>query len=355
MKAIFKKDDLLRCLKISGIPIGAQRLVFTNYRMEMKYGKSCITGVNSTIGIRTFLSGDVDEEFVCIVPKLILDVIKLMPGEDITLERKKNQLLIRSEKTKFSIECCNDVFYEIIRSAYDEPESIQIDIPDFSKAINECFHSLGNKDSMNDLFESFYVQFNEDSSFSICATDGKRISERGNFSTTDFESGFLLPGNSICEIIKYLPDTCTLKKKKDIITFIGEDIIVDMIQPEGKYFNLSNIFKQNFTMHISVDRKEIISKLKLVNLLSNGVCLNIKENILLIQSADQNNEIQASIECDLSGEMKELSIKLSSKYFSETLASIEDDIISMDFTAPKAPVFLTSEKYREVILPIATR
>lgn len=178
------------------------------------------------------------------------------------------------------------------------------------------------------------------------ASDGYRLALVNK--SIDYNGGdikIIIPQRAIVEIVKLLDDDEDFIKvniDKNMITLdmfhtkIATKLIV------GDYINYRRIIPTAFESEISVEKNAFDQGIERAGIISregnNTVILDVKEDVLTIDSKSEIGTIKENIKIKLEG--KDIKIGFNVKYISDCLKNINDEFISINCNSPSVPVII---------------
>lgn len=361
MKAKVKREELLKSLKISSSALltnDTSNLLFSSFKLDFEDGKGKVTSIGRRMGIRSYFPGvSVDEPFGCLVnAQMLLGAVSKMGTETITIELVGNgEVLLKGGRAKIVLGNVDDTFYAPMKSAEDG-ETLDIDTKRLKNYIAQSSHSLAPANAGNYLMESFFVQTKEH--FSVTAIDGHRISFRGDYKNASYspKDGYLLQGDLTKKIAGLLPEEYTVKAEGDIITFIGSDLIIDLVQNNGAYFNCSNFTNLEPQLQAEFEKDDLLEALDVIMVVvdkssHSPVIMTIDDGVIRLNYAQQAGQADGECPAVVTGDVP-LTFGINPQFLKEALKSIDGDRLVLSAINKTSPIFLKGEDYQELILPV---
>ena len=127
---------------------------------------------------------------------------------------------------------------------------------------------------------------------------------------------------------------------------------------EGEFVNYKQVIPTNFNMSFLVNKTQLEDGIERASLLSkqdknNLVKLEINENLLTLSSTSSIGKIKENLSIETNGE--NLTIAFNSKYLSDSVRNVSEEIIKVNFVSSFAPCTITSptnENFLYLILPV---
>lgn len=193
------------------------------------------------------------------------------------------------------------------------------------------------------------------------AIDGYRLAIRKTKIDDVGEFNFIINGNMLSEAVRLISD-----KSKDVPISVGSKMISFDIDGyklicrliEGEFVNYQRTIPASYKQKIVVMVKDILSIFDRISLLisdsfSTPVRCIVGEENINFSCATAAGKVTETYEADLEGEPFE--IGLSSRYLTEALKAVEDDMVQIKFDFSKQGVViepLQGDDYMYMIMPM---
>lgn len=362
MRIVCNKSDIV---KTTGIVMKAvstkttmpilESILIEAYDDSIKF-----TANDMEMGIETMLSGIIDEEGTVLVEaKMFSEFIRKMPSEDIVIETKDEQVIIKSGKSEIKLATKNKdefpVLPEIIRSN-------RVTVSQFTlrEMIRQTIHSISTNESSKLMTgELFEINGNE---LKITALDGYRISIRKVILKENYPSiKVVIPGKTLNEIMKIInggiDDELNIYFDEKHVLFEFDDTIVMSRLIEGEYYRIDQMLSGDYETKVVVNKSVLFGCLDRSSLLirdndKKPIVIDIKENNLKLEINSTLGAMDEDI--DIVKEGSDIMIAFNPKFLMDDLRVIDDEEISMYFINSKAPFFLKNDdgSYIYLIVPV---
>lgn len=193
------------------------------------------------------------------------------------------------------------------------------------------------------------------------AIDGYRLAIRKNKVDNVGDFDFIINGNMLNEAIRLISD-----REKDVPISVGKKMISFEIEGyklicrliEGEFVNYQRTIPASHKQKIVVMVKDILSIFDRISLLisdsfSTPVRCIVGEESINFSCSTTVGKVNETYEVDLEGEPFE--IGLSSRYLTEALKAVEDDMVQIKFDSSKQGVViepLQGDDYMYMIMPM---
>lgn len=293
--------------------------------------------------------------------KIFSDIIRRLPGDMVSISSDdKNITLIKSDKSEFKILGQNGDEFPFLPQVEKDSE-YKILSKDLKDMIRQTIFSVAINDSKAVMTgELLEIKENQ---IKMVAVDGFRISLRvQNIETENFDVKCVIPAKTLNELSKLFnnDETSSISiyfTSKHILFEMDNCIIISRLL-EGDFINYENVFTDEYTTLITVDRSFLLDSLERASLISkdakkNPVKLNISADMLVITSNTEAGTSYEEIPIELDG--IDIEIAFNPRYLIDALKIIEDEKITMQFTTPLSPCImrgLETDSYKYLVLPL---
>ena len=282
--------------------------------------------------------------------KKILDIIKTLKNDNITLLYEKDFLFIKQGKTKYKLPVFNADEFPSFPNA-QELEKVDIDS---LKLINSFKKIMPSIDTNNPKFQlnGALIKVIGDT-IHIVSTDTKRLSlvELKN-NKDDLELSFILPKKAINEIQKLFIND--IEMFFDGTNFIIKSQNIDFFSKviNGVFPNYERILPNTLKYQIELSKEAIIDAIKKVNIFSNEIrIIFYPESIVFENINEENFEAKTELEIKTCFEDK-FTISVNSRFLIDFLSQIDTRTFLIGFNTERTPFELKSENLKTIIMPI---
>ena len=329
--------------------------------IEAYNGNITLTASNNEFGIKNQLRGEViDEGISAIDAKIFESVVRRLPEGDVTVETDSNyRVLISCQNSKFNLpgRPADDF---VALPEFERENEFTISQYTLKEVIVQTIFSISSNEN-NVLMTGVLFEIKGEK-LRVAALDGHRIAIRNIELRQSYkEKKLVIPGTTLNEISRILSGE--VEKSVDIIydnqnvIFSFDRSIVQSRLIQGEYFDLDKMFRMEYELKVSLNRRIFME------------C--IERSILLIKEGDRKpvimNFTDDNVEMRIStalGSMNEnlpasktgpdLLIGFNPRFLIEALRVIDDDEINVYLSNSRSPLFMWDDnyKYTYVILPI---
>lgn len=299
----------------------------------------------------------------------LLDIVKMLPGPEVTLRSLDNQhLAIKSGRTNARLVALSAAEFPLLPSS----EGIvfqEVNAELFLSMVQKTLFSTSNDDNRYNLTGVFFEpQEGEPSSVVMVSTDGHRLSRiKEEFSSSDFSQfePVTMPRKGLSELVKLLENahaegvtSFRLGITEQHALFLFKDTYLSMRLIDGKFPDYHQVIPKLADKIMRASRHDFLLGLKRVSVLANeknhSVRMKTKSGELTVSCINpEAGEVTDDVPVEYSG--PDIEIGFNSKYIIDALSAIADGNIMVKFTDPLSPTLITGmndNRHQCVIMPM---
>ncbi|MPW25324.1 DNA polymerase III subunit beta [Alkalibaculum sp. M08DMB] len=363
MNFITTKDDLLHSVNIVQKAVSNKTTlpILEGILFKVMDNTIYLMGTDLEIGIKTELPGKINSQgSVVISAKLISELVRKLPDDDVFLELNENYILnIKCLNSEFNIQGQNGNEFPQLPEVHSDKE-ISINKELFKSMIKETIFSVAKNENIP-ILTGELIEIN-DGIIKFVALDGYRLALRQGKINDNIELSEVVPERTLSELYRIASlstlDSVQISHTKNQILFrLGQTHIVSRLL-EGEFMNYNQIIPQNSTTKVKVNVAELLSSCERASLMvrdgkSNLIKMNFINNILEIKSNSEMGTVNEQIDVEIEGES--IKIAFNSTYFIDVLKIISDEEILLEFTTSVSPCVIKPNQgsnYTYLILPV---
>ncbi len=359
--------------------------VLANIKLEATSNPDLIrlTGFDLSLGIQTSLIAQVDEEGTLTLPaKLLSDIVAKLPSGEITFddEAGENLVTITSASGRYQVRGLSaEEFPEL--PSIEEGETNQLSATAFIDGLKGSLVAC-SQDESKQVLTGVYLKVEPDR-LEFAATDGHRLgivevypneSETGEIDAAEQAAGankgsfeVTVPAKALRELEKMLGsgqegDKLGLQLEQGQVVFGWGERKLTTRTLEGKYPDYRLLIPKQFQRQITLDRKQLLTALERIAVLSDQTNLvkfsidSDKQSIDLSVDSQDRGSGRESMTAQISGES--LDIAFNIKYLMDGLKTLLTQEITISLNGPLEPVILTplgGVKMTYLVMPVQLR
>ena len=338
-------------------------------KIQAKEDKLTLTGSNSDISIELVIPSDddnhlviVEEGTILIESRYLLDIVKKMDSEIITIEVIDGSLTrFSGERAVYKINGMNVFDYPAIE--FSKPEdSITMKTGMLKDIIDQTAFATAVKETRPVLTG---VNFRlEDHVLKCTGTDSYRLAKKTIPFNTDGSFNVTIPAKTLNDVKStMITDTdedmeIALNPKK--AQFIIENMVLQTRLLDGSFPDIDRLIPDTFSYVLSINRNELIRSIDRTTFIrSDNMAVNrlqcSSDEIILTSKSQEIGESRENLDATFTGE--DLDISFSGNYVIDAAKALRGDNITINFSGDMRPFVLKDEDDETVlqlVLPLRT-
>lgn len=360
-----EKETILKPLQlVIGIVERKQTLpILSNVLIEKEIGKIRFTATDLEIQITTTIEAinNVDEiSSITVGGKKLQEILRILPDQSkISIETKENKALIKTNKSRFSLQTLPSQDFPKLNNQLINAKKIVLHQSVLKKLLLSVQYAMAQQDVR--YYLNGVLLIIEGNKIKAVATDGHRLAFNAGVIGGDHEKKeIILPRKAVSELCKLLSDTddeveVEFSTQQVKVSFSGINLISKVI--DGKFPDYDRVIPK-YSNHLSMNRVLVQQALQRAAILSNekfrGVRFILTEkNLSIISSNSEHEEAQEEIETEYHGEA--LDIGFNVNYLMDGLNNISSEEVVFSFGDPNSSILITTtenQDFRYVVMPM---
>ena len=370
MKFIIKQEILLESLYHTSRAISPRNLIpiLTGIKFDLTEEGLFLSASDTDISIKCLIPADRIEEIkefgsIVIGGKYIVEIIKKLPNENITIEVMDGQkMIVSTANTEFNLNCINsNEFPNLDLDETKEPIILKSNL--IKKIISQTFFATSKNESRPILTG---INFRIDGSLmEVIATDSYRLAKKSIKldRVIDSNINMVIPGKNLLELDKIIgedKENLELHVFENKILFKYKGILFLSRLLSGTYPATASIIPNEFNVLVECSCNGLFNMIDRASLLTsdrdkNTIKLELKNQEMIISS--NSPEIGMVQEKMVVESNDEISISFSSKYMLDSIKSFETENVVLYMNNDNSPIIIKSnedESLVQLVLPIKT-
>ncbi len=360
MKIEITKDVLLNGIqKVQNVISARSTLpILSNILVEAEQGKLKLTATDLDIGISCVIPVDTQEPGMITIPaKRFGDIIKELPDDSVSINTKKNNLVIIETKScQFKI---MGLPYEDFPKLPEFKEGGVIKIgPATLKEMLILTSFAVSLDETRYILNGILFKINQNN-LTLVATDGKRLAVIGRelIQNTEKDLHIIVPLKTIQELNRNLHEEGELSillGNNQILFDLGGTVIISRLI-EGEFPDYQQVIPPASENKINVYREQFLLAVKRAALLSTpdyqAVKLEVFKNKLVVsKSTPDIGESREEVAIEYQG--KEIAIGFNPNYLIDVLKNLKEEKVQFELSDTEKPGVIRIGGYVYVVLPM---
>jgi DNA polymerase-3 subunit beta len=361
MKVTCSRDELVQKLAIvaRAVSTRATVLVLGGILLRAEEGELQLAATDMELSLRTALDAQVEGEGAVVVPgRLLVDLARLLPDEDVQIEHRAEEGVVRIE--------CGSASYRLhTYNVEDFPRLPDVQaIGTFSVDRDALLDTVArvsrsaSRDESRPVLTGILARF-EGGKVVMAATDSYRLSVKETSLDGDApELEAIVPARALTELSRIAQgvDAMELGVHENQVVFVLDGITLTTRRIEGQFPNYRQLLPESFEHVVSIPRTEILDVVRRVAVMAqrnSPLRLRFAEGELTISSQTQDvGEARESLPVGFSGEP--LEIGFNPEFLREGIESVTADEIQLKLISPLRPGLIQAEgdDFWYLIMPI---
>jgi len=281
--------------------------------------------------------------------KKILDIIRILKGEEISLELIENYINIKQNKSKFKLPTFDSSTYPSFPLVEDKPQ-ITLDSISLIKSLKKISPTIDNN---NPKFELNGALLNiKNSSTQLVGTDTRRLAIVSLSSQNEKEFSIIIPKKAILEIQKLFIDQINIYYDKTNLVIKNNNYYFFSRLINGNYPDYERIIPKESKISMNLPKRELLESIKMITTISQEIKITFLPESIIFNSLTADN-IEAKTELMIhTGIEESFDLNVNSRYILDFINQIEEDEFQILLNEPTLPFILKDKKFITVIMPI---
>ena len=281
--------------------------------------------------------------------KKLLESIKPLTDDDVTLEVVDDQLLVKQRKRKITFSMFNTDEYPEFPTT-ENKSKFEINPIDFLKSIKKISSAI---DINNPKYELNGALIDlKDNHINFVGTDTKRLAIVTINQDIEDELSLIIPKKAIIEIQKLFFDEMKIYYDENILIIESENFKFFTKLINGKYPDYQRIIPKETKYELTLNREKIITEIKVIYPISPEMKITFSNDSILFESLNEDSsyaETELSYICNLP---ESIYINVNSKYILDFLSNIDSSEFTLGYNDSSLPFVLKSENFKTIVMPI---
>lgn len=360
MKIQTPKETLLNAIQIvqNIVSTRATLPILGNILLEAHNNSLKLITTDLDVGISCEISVNIQEEGSITLPtKKFSDIIKELPGGNITIIVKKNNLVdIECEKCHFKLMGLpKDEFPKF--PEFKDKEPFQVEQAVLKEMFGLTAFAASHEETRY-ILNGILMEIKDDN-ICLVATDGRRLAmaERKLAAPSPKEFNVIVPIKAVNELNRNLKEdgkALLIMGANQILFDIDKVLIVSRLI-EGAFPNYKQVIPSAAEKKIKLNREAFLSAIRRANLLATpdfqAIKLEIFKNKMVVsKSTPDVGESREELDIEYQG--KELIIGFNPHYLIDVLKNLEEEYLDFELSDADKPGVIRTNGYLYLVLPM---
>ena len=364
MKVVCGKEELAEKLQVVGRGVSTRTTVqiLAGIMLRAAGGRLHLSATDMEISLRDSLEARVEDEGAVVVPgRLLVDIVRLLPAGEVTLEHRADEGVARLACGSASYQLNTYGPEDFPRLPEIEPETaFTVEREAFLDTIARVGRSA-SRDESRPVLTGVLVRF-EAGKLVMAATDSYRLSVKETELTTGpgSELEAIVPARALAELSRIsgpaASETIEVGVQENQIVFGTDGVWLTARRIDGQFPNYRQLLPERFEAEVQLPREELLDVVRRTGLLAqrkSPLRLRFEEGELTVSAQTQDvGEARESLPVAYSGETME--IGFNADFLRDGLESVADETVRLQLISPLRPGLLhgESDDFLYLIMPI---
>src|SRR5919202_3060665 len=364
MRVNCAKEELAVKLGIVGRGVSTRTTVqiLTGIMLRAEAGRLTLSATDLEISLRVSVDADVEDEGSVVVPgRLLVDIVRLLPGSDVTLEHRPEEGVARvtSGSSSYTLHTYNPEDFPRLPEV-DEGEGFSVDRAAFLETIARVSRAA-SRDESRPVLTGILVRF-EDSRVVMAATDSYRLSvkETALAEGPGQELEAIVRARALGELVRIAQTAETeslgIGVEENQIVFSVNGITLTARRIDGQFPNYKQLLPETFEAEVELPPDEFLDVVRRTSLMAqrkSPLRLRFAEGELTVTAQTQDvGEARESLPVRYDGDA--LEIGFNAEFLRDGLESVTDERLHLQLISPLRPGLIRGETddFVYLIMPI---
>lgn len=281
--------------------------------------------------------------------KKLLDIIRILKDDDITLEILDNTLIIKQKHSKFKLPTFDADSYPSFPTINDKPQ-ISLDSLNLIQNLKKISPAI---DTNNPKFELNGALINiKNDGTDLVGTDTRRLAIATIPGTNNETLSLIVPKKAILEIQKLFLDQIDIFFDETNLIISNENYYFYTRLINGKFPDYQRIIPATTKHQITLPKKEMIDAIKMITTISQEIKMTLLSDTIIFNSLSADN-VEAKTELELNtGLNDKFELSFNSKYILDFISQVNKNEFTIEFNEPSLPFIVKDDNFITIIMPI---
>jgi len=364
MKVTCPREEFAQKLGVVGRAVSSRTSVniLTGIMLRAEDGRLSLAATDMEISLRVTLDAQVEEEGSVVIPgRLLVDIVRLLPAGEVTLEHRAEEGIAHL--------VCGSASYGLHTYSPDDFPRLPEIAPDESFSIERAalldtimkVSRSASRDESRPVLTGVLVRF-EAGKLIMAATDSYRLSVK----ETEINEGpageieAIVPARALSELARIAQasdaESLTVGIQENQIVFGVDDVWLTARRIDGQFPNYRQLLPETFEAEVELPREELLDVVRRTGLMAqrkSPLRLRFEEGQLTISAQTQDvGEAHESLPAAYTADPIE--IGFNAEFLRDGLESLEDDQVRLRLISPLRPGLIqgAGDDFLYLIMPI---
>lgn len=281
--------------------------------------------------------------------KKLLDIIRILKDDEITLELLDNTLIIKQSHSKFKLPTFDPKSFPSFPSIEDKPQ-ISLDSLSLIQNLKKISPAI---DTNNPKFELNGALINiKSNGTDLVGTDTRRLAIATIPGNNSEELSLIVPKKAILEIQKLFLDQIDIFFDETNLIIKNENYYFYTRLINGKFPDYQRIIPSTTKHQIVLPKKEMLDSIKMITTISQEIKMTLLPESIIFNSLSADN-VEAKTELEINtGLNDKFELSFNSKYILDFISQINKNEFTIELNEPSLPFIVKDDNFITIIMPI---
>jgi DNA polymerase-3 subunit beta len=281
--------------------------------------------------------------------KKLLDIIRILKDDEISLELLDDTLIIKQKHSKFKLPTFDAKSYPTFPTTQEKPQ-ITLDSLALIQNLKKISPAI---DTNNPKFELNGALINiTHTATDLVGTDTRRLAIASIEGNNEKELSLIVPKKAILEIQKLFLDQIDIFFDQTNLIIANENYFFYTRLINGKFPDYQRIIPQTAKYEIVLPKKEMVDAIKMITTISQEIKMKILSNSIIFESLSNDN-VEAKTEIEIATQLDEkFEISLNSKFLLDFISQVDNHEFTIALNEPTLPFIVKDNQFITIIMPI---
>lgn len=302
-------------------------------------------------------SANTDYGSVALPAKKLLDIVRSLDSNDVTISVEESKATIKGGNASFSLMGYDSAEFPPTPFV-DTKKSFSVPCHDLSRLIGNTIFSVC-KDTSRPVLAGISCNV-KGKNVTFASSDGKRLSKDSvTLDSEQVETKSIIPSQIANELLRFLTtgSSATVSIQDNLIQFIidgGATVFIanllDLTFPD-----INNVIPNSFDIKIQINRESLLSILRRAQIVATEKAESVKmlwskNNLNISANSIAVGDINEDLDIEYKGST--LGICFSPSYFIEALSVLDKKEVTLCFNDENSPMMIEADNFRHILMPM---
>ena len=281
--------------------------------------------------------------------KKLLDIVKILKDDDITIELVGEMLVLKQQHSKFKLPTFDANEYPTFVSI-ESRAKIEIDSMRLIRGLKKITPAIDNNNPKFEL-NGALLDINSNH-INLVSTDTRRLAIVSIENSSEKELDIIIPKKAIIEIQKLFFDEIEIYYDETYLIIQSDQYQFFSKLINGKYPDYQRIIPAECKTSLNLQKAPMIEAIKQISTISTDIKISFYADRIVFQSlSDDNNDAQTEIMFDTNMTTPFI-MAINSRYILDFFSQIDTADFVISFNEPNMPFVLEADTLKTIVMPI---